>query len=151
RGDLYAQTTLWLRAGYVARLLQDNPSEALQGIKGAMSRWSQRQLFLQHYWCMLTECEIALYRGDGAGAWSLIEERWAPVEASHMLRSHYMRLEAYHLRSRAALASGRLALAEADARRMRREGAAWGTAHATAIGGAIALQRGDKQAAIAQL
>jgi eukaryotic-like serine/threonine-protein kinase len=105
RGDLYAETNVRSRMGWVARLMQDQPEEARREARDAIARWSHKSFHLQHYWQLTGLAEIALYEGRGEAAWEVIESSWPKLADTHLLRVQFTRIEANHLRLRAAVAA----------------------------------------------
>ncbi|HXT49753.1 MAG TPA: protein kinase [Thermoanaerobaculia bacterium] len=105
RGDLYAETNVRSRMGWVARLMLDQPDEARREAREAIARWSHKSFHLQHYWQLTGLAEIALYEGRGEAAWEEIEASWPKLAATHLLRVQFTRIEAKHLRLRAAVAA----------------------------------------------
>jgi hypothetical protein len=117
RGDLYAETNVRSRMSWVARLMQDQPEEARREAREAIARWSHKSFHLQHYWQLTGLTEIALYEGRGAAAWEEVEASWPKLAATHLLRVQFTRVEASHLRLRAAVAA--MAAAGLDGDRYR--------------------------------
>jgi hypothetical protein len=120
RGDLYAETNVRSRMAWVARLMEDRPAEARREAVEAIARWSHGRFHLQHYWQLTGLAEIALYEGDGAGAWEVVERTWPRLTATHLLRVQFTRTEAVHLRLRAAVAA--MAASGLDGKLYRRLG-----------------------------
>ncbi|MDJ0840153.1 MAG: protein kinase [Acidobacteriota bacterium] len=105
RGDLYAEINLMTCVSWLVHLIEDRPVYALSDLEGALKRWSQQGFHLQHYWIMSGRAAIDMYNGDGGRAWDRIQEPWAQLERSMLLRIQFTRLEARHLRARCALAA----------------------------------------------
>jgi hypothetical protein len=116
RGNLYAATELRTRANLVW-LAGDDPEGARREIAEAMRQWSQGVFHRQHYNSMLSETDIFLYTDDAPAAWRRVTERWSELSRSLLLRVQLLRVEATHLRARAAVT---MALAGDDAERWRR-------------------------------
>jgi hypothetical protein len=120
RGDLYisasARTALsnlaWLAAGDVDAARR----HAVEGER----MWSRRGFSLQHYWSLMSCAQVDLYVGDGERAFARVAEGWPALARSQLLRIEVVAAEALYLRARAALASGRLAIARRDERRLSR-------------------------------
>jgi hypothetical protein len=130
RGDLYHATTLRTGIPNAAWLIQDDVDGARQAARGGMRQWSGSGYHLQHYWSLFAHGQIELYAAAGPAAWDRVSEGWKALEASRFLRIQTVRIEALHLRGRAALAAAaaqpqrRAALlrrADRDARRLARE------------------------------
>jgi hypothetical protein len=105
RDDLFAATSLRARVAHVVWLAADEPARALDELRDAIDRWSHRAYHLQHYFSLLAEVEIALYKGEGRTAWQLVLARWSALRRSLVLMSQLFRIESLHLRARAALAT----------------------------------------------
>ena len=102
--------------------------------------------------------QIELYTGDVEVAWKHIQGQWEALENSMLMRLQVLRIEAFHLKARAALASAgkgdngnRLHLAEKLAKRIAAEQVAWGNPFAALIRAAVAHRGGDPSKAIALL
>src|SRR5260370_34547418 len=93
----------------------------------SMRPWSTTAFHLQHFYSLLAEEQIDLYRDEARAAWERIRAQWPALARSLLLRIQLVRNEALHLRARCALAltaqtrgSERQdfhAMAERDARR----------------------------------
>jgi serine/threonine protein kinase/tetratricopeptide (TPR) repeat protein len=105
RGDLYAETNVRSRMGWVARLMDDQPEAARREAIDAVARWSHASFHLQHYWQLTGLTEITLYEGRPEAAWEVIERTWPQLAATNLLRVQFTRVEANHLRLRAAVAA----------------------------------------------
>lgn len=163
RGDLYAETNIRSRVTWVAWLARDEVELAREEVEGSLQRWSQQGFHLQHYWHMIGTVEIGIYGGSGVGAWRQLQSRWPELERSLLLRIQFTRLEAWHLRARAALAAAaqlgpdggetpslrrytRVAI-----RRIRREGASWGMALAGLLDAGLQSLHGHRSKALTLL
>ncbi len=104
RGNLYAATTLRTALANAALLAADEPERLRRELHESMQRWSRQGFHLQHYWDLMTESHLDLYTGRGAEAHRRIGERWPALARSLLLRIQVVRVEALHLRARAALA-----------------------------------------------
>lgn len=111
KGDRFAETNLRTRVAWLVALAGDRPEEAERGVDQAIQSWTQKAFHLQHYWHLTALAEIALYRGDSHKAWEIHQNGWPKVLATQILRIQYTFIEAWHWRSRTALAA---ALAEPD-------------------------------------
>jgi hypothetical protein len=158
RGDLYVATSVGNGLPNMVWLAQDDPSGALERVLDGMRRWSQREFHTQHYWKLLAEAQIDLYRGDPTAAWSRIVATWPDLKRSMLLRVQMVAIEVGHLRARAALALARetsreserarlLRAAAADAGRLQQTGAPWALPLAALVRAGIAAIRGDADSA----
>jgi hypothetical protein len=134
RGDLYATVSHATGLPNLVWLAADDPDTARARCREALARWSQRTFHVEHWWATHADGQTALYRGDPAAAHAAVTGVWGELRSSLLLLVQLTRLEAIHLRARAALALGRARPgerrarareAEADARRMAAERMAW--------------------------
>ena len=159
RGDLYASVTLRIRQLNVARLAADDPEDARRAADDAMRMWNPAAYLSQHYYHLVALVSADLYEGRGQVALERLKAGWRDVERSLFLRVQVIRIEALHLRGRAALVSapaGRAGaelrkLARADARRLDKENVRWGGALAKLLHAGIAAREGERATADAQL
>src|SRR5690349_11481698 len=79
RGDLYESTDLQIRIAHATRLARDEPEIAHAEVIEAIGRWPAEHFFLQHWWALMAQVEVALYRGDAAGACRLIDSKWGAL------------------------------------------------------------------------
>lgn len=158
RGDLFAETNLTAYAIPHIQLWDDMPDLASRTALHAQENWSRDGFFAQHLTAMVTEAEIALYRGDGAGALSLLEDRWQSFKDSMLINIQYAHVVMLFARARgsimSAAASGSrslLAAAAADARRIEKHSVSYAQALAELIHAGLAQQLGDESAALERL
>jgi hypothetical protein len=167
RGDLYAEVDLRTRVACITHLAADAVEQARQEGDQAIARWSQQGFHGQHYNHFVGQMHIALYGGDGAAAWRLLEERWPVITRSLIQRVQYVRVEALHLRGRAALAAAAcgsasgghsryrpdsyLKIVDGCARRIEQEKMPWAEPLARLLRGGAAYLRCDRDAAVARL
>src|SRR5262249_22236557 len=105
RGDLYAATSQRTGLANLAWLVADRVDMARLRVREADEQWSKRGFHFQHYWNLLAECNVDLYAGDGACAYERVMARWKDLASSLYLRIQNVRIEAWHLRGRCALAA----------------------------------------------
>jgi hypothetical protein len=161
RGDLYESTDLQIRIAHAVYLADDRPDTAQAEVHDAISQWPGNYFYVQHWWAFIAETEIALYRGDAAGAWRLVMERWGPLRQSLLMGVRYIKLESLFHRGAAALAlacviNGReqealLARAAADAKKIEREKAGWAIPMAHVLRAGVAAAWGDKKGSLEYL
>jgi hypothetical protein len=160
RGDLYAATNL--RIGYpnMAWLVEDDPARARREAKEAMRQWSKGGFHLEHYYELLALTNADLYDGDARAAHERVVARWPALRRALIMRVQMVRMMAWHMRARAAIAravresAGRRDLlreAARDAVAIAREQMPWGRAMATTLSAGIARLEGDSAAAAAHL
>ena len=161
RNDLFAETSLRARHGYLHRLAGDEPERARSELQDAIARWSNRAFYMQHYYALIAETDIALYHREAKAASRIIEDRRRALQRSRLLRIHHLRIEWLHLQARSAIAAAavaesdevesRLQEAEAGAYRIDRERAPWGNAMSALVRAGVASIRGDPEKAVACL
>jgi len=163
RDDQFAEISLRTRHSYVVWLGKDEPRLAREELLQAIARWSQRSFYMQHYWALVSEADIALYAGEPEAALRIVRERTPALRRSRLLRVHHIRIEWLHLRARSALAVAArsaatsvdaeplLAAAEADAKRIESERVAWGDGLASLLRAGVASVRNDRAQALERL
>jgi serine/threonine protein kinase len=159
RGDLH--TAVAMRVGYtnLCWLADDSPAEARRHLRVAAGMWSHSGFFLQNYRMILAEANIALYEGSDAAAYTLVVSQWRAIRRSLMLLVQYIRVDAYYLRARVALASlptapdkaRRLGEAVRFAKALKREKMPWTEMLAEIVWASVRLSEGDHAAAIGHL
>lgn len=137
RGAIFTATNLRSGLANAVWLAADAADEADAQLAEAIKRWSTQGFHVQHWYALIAEVHLALYRGQGEQALAQLDQRWPELQRSHLLRVHHTRVVALHLRARATLsaagqhAGGRqaelLERARRDAETLRRTGAraAW--------------------------
>ena len=159
RGDLYALTNLRIRPFPFACLGAGDPMLARQQAELAMLEWPRGNFLAQHYYQMVALANADLYCGDGGGAFRRVREAWRALEGSLFMRVQVIRVEALHLRGRAALAAARAVdqgqaargLAGEMATRILREGLPWAVGLARLLQAGLAALAGDDGGAAARL
>ncbi len=161
RGDLFAETNLGTRVHYLLLLLDDQPAEARQALRAAISQWSQQGFHLQHYFELMAEVEICHYGGDYQQAWDWVSRRWPALSRSFLLRVQTNLITMHHVHGRAAVALAAvetpqrqqdlLRIAESDAAVMERENMAWSNPQAKLLRAAVAWVRRQRDQALALL
>jgi len=158
QGNLFGAMDIRTRLNMIW-LAADDPTRARAEVIDALKDWPYEGFHLQHYTSMHALGQIELYTEDGEVAWKHIQGQWRTLEASMLMRIQILRIEAMHLRARAALASAsrsdekvrRLKTAEKLARRIEREHVAWATPFVQLVNAAVAYQRGDHSKAVGLL
>ena len=157
RGDLYAEICHSTGLANLFWLAADNPVEAREHNREALRAWSQRKFHVEHWWAMLSERQIDLYLGDGEAAFRGVEQQWRALEGSLLLMVQLTKLEALHLRARAALMlatqrpSRRKAMlksALADAAKIEKEEMPWSSPLAALLRAGAASIDGEKARAL---
>lgn len=59
---------------------------------------------ITRYWQLYGAVEVEIYDGHGARAWDLLDRHWSGIVAPRLADAEMLRIEAWHLRARAALA-----------------------------------------------
>jgi serine/threonine protein kinase len=137
-------------------LASDEPREVHRRGDEALARWSEAAFHVEHWWNMLGQAQAELYAGDAVAALTRIRRAWPALESSLLLRVQLTRVEARHLRARAAVAvaaatrnteeSGAALLREAerDARAIEREGLSWSAPLSKLLRAGIDVVRGER-------
>ena len=104
----------------------------------------------QHYSGIIARAQTELYRGNAAGAWRLVTTEWPRLRRSQLFRVQVIRVEAWFLRGRSALALAAqrpdhrlLETARADARRIASEAAPWASPLAQLVNAGAAYLEDD--------
>ncbi len=161
RGDLHAEIGHSTGLANLIWLAVDDPDRAAARGTAAMARWSQTTFHVEHWWDLLGQTQVELYRGDGAAALRRITDAWPKLKSSLLLMVQLTRLEALQLRGRAALLAARavdgaarkplLAQAAADASAIAGEKMPWSTPLAQLLAAGVAATRGQPDVARARL
>jgi hypothetical protein len=147
RGDLYLCTNLRLRVAYLVELARDDPDRAVQEIDRGIRAWSFIGFSNQNWWELLGRVQVHLYRGDGTTAWETLRSVWPALDRSMVLRIQLIKLLAWQLRGRAALAAAAhedaarphlLRIARQSADGIQREKMAWSTPTAELLRAGVA-------------
>ncbi|MFI5302808.1 MAG: hypothetical protein ACHREM_32365, partial [Polyangiales bacterium] len=151
RADLFAMANMSLGVSNVSFLIDDDLEGARQDVARTIARWQIDGFTTQHLQAVIADVQSDLYEGKASDAWRRLEGRWRAIERSLLLKARNLNIEARHLRARAAIAAAlqdkdvsMLARAEAEVRRLRRDGLDWSRAFAELVAAAIAAQRGDR-------
>jgi serine/threonine protein kinase/tetratricopeptide (TPR) repeat protein len=167
RGDLYAVTNV-RSVEYLVSLAADDPEGARRGALEAVAQWSQQGFFVQHFFGLLALGDVALYAGDGEGAFRHVSEGWPLLVSSRLMMGQPIRVTALHLRARSALscafrarAKGTLAgdaraktlcrSAVSDARSLEREKNPWAQCLAFLVRASVAYLDGQVEKSTALL
>jgi eukaryotic-like serine/threonine-protein kinase len=154
RGNLYLATELCTRCNFVW-LAADDPDGGERETADAMRRWSRKGFHRQHYSALLARVQTALYRGDAAAAWRLLDEEDANLRRSMLERLQAVRVESSYLHARCAIAvagadaskRSLLSIARRYARRIAREKMPWSTPIGLMLEAGIASVEGRRDAA----
>lgn len=159
RGDLYTATNLRLGQLNLAWLAGDDTDRALALVQESCKWWMKEGL-QYHHWYMQAQGQIGLYLGKGREVFALLNEHWPKLEQSMNLRIQLVRVEAYFLRARGAIAAaaesgeGRedlLRFAAKDAKRIEKEKMAMAAPMGDLVRSGIAASRGDLEQTVALL
>jgi hypothetical protein len=150
QGNLFAAVDLRTRLNLIW-LAADKPDEARQEVINALMAWPQEGFHLQHYTSLHALAQIELYTGDAEVALKHITGQWQAVEASLLLRFQGLRIDALHLKARAALAVAATAsnpkpflkTASRLADRIEKENMLWSAAFVSLIRAGVANIQGD--------
>jgi hypothetical protein len=125
---------------------------AVELVRPNVSAWSAAAVSAQE---LVSRTLVALYRGDGARAWSTAQTLWPVVRRIHLLHIPYWRVTMNHVRGRAALAAavdgaspGRmLRIVRSTAESLRRESLPWARPLADSMEAAVHAVEGDTRRA----
>jgi hypothetical protein len=157
RGDRYAAAGTFLGLANVAHLNLHGADVTRRMIREATESWSSDRYYLRDYYAFLAETQVDLYDGQAAAAHRRVAANWRGLNRSLLLMIPSVRIEADHLRARAALAAAArrpsdrgalLSEAKRHVRRLSRQGAPWARALAMPLAAAVALQREDRVRAV---
>jgi len=159
RGDLFFLTNV-ATAMHPFWLLRDEPGRARAEADAAMKKWSHVGFHTQHYYHLLAEGNISLYAGDPDRVMRAIDESWPRLLASQQMRAQLVRIQMLDLKARTLLGQAalnvdgreaRLREAEALARKLLDEKAAWQRGYAQLVLAQVRVLRGDAGAALSLL
>ena len=160
RGDLFGATNL--RAGLcnAAWLVPDDPVAARGHLADAARQWTPHGFHVQHYHHLLGRSNLALYTGEAAAGLDHLLERWPALAGSQLLRVDLVRIEAWHIRGRLALAAAGerpeaqdryLDEASRCAKKVLASGEPWAVPLGHLLRAAVRAGRGDPAGAAADL
>lgn len=157
RADRYAAASF--RQGYpnLAWLVRGDAEGAMDEVRRGSANWSSEGFHVQHFAAILAEAHVYMYRLLGPRAHDLVHNAWPSLSRSLLMRVQYVRVEAYYLRARCALAAALrttyalelVALAESDGQRILRERLPWADPLAHTVIAVASLARGDMSRAVA--
>ncbi len=159
-GDEYLLSSLRSWRGNFVWLARNQPDEARRQAARCTNRPSASGEFhTYHYYRWHTDAQIALYEGDADAARELLDRWWHPFDGSLVHRVQSVRIEINFLRARCAIAAAEqrngdaeiLAEASRIVRAVDKEGASWGRGLAALAGAGVAMQQGDRAAALERL
>jgi tetratricopeptide (TPR) repeat protein len=159
RGDLGLGINLRLGLPNAVWLVEDEPDRAIGEIELAVGRLGGRRVPLQTYYETMARVNVAIYRGAGEHALSLLVERMPMFRRAQLFRVDNTFLDALFLRGRAALAaaetaadpSAALSRAWRDARALARSQTRWAPTAAEQLRAGVLARRGDRAAALDSL
>lgn len=154
QGNVFFATELRTRMNLIW-LVADDPDRGREEVIAALRAWPHEGFHLQHYSAMLAFGQIELYTGDAEVAWKHVEGQWKALKQSMLLHNQVLRIEATHLRARAALGSAlnnslssaekaaRLRTAAKLAQRIAKEKMSWSDPFVSLLRAAVANCRGE--------
>ena len=153
--DLYTLVTLRTVVTPWLTLADGDPERARRESAEAVAKWSKKHWHLQHLFDRMADARVSLYQGDGARAADLIDDGFPRYKSTMQNLLQVKRMFMHGLRGQAvimAVMQGKrpasaLKVADADAKRLGKEGTAWASAYATHLRAALHLARGDINAA----
>lgn len=157
RGDLLLEIYLRVKFGALSLWRKDRPEAAVQEAQRAMTRWSQQDFQLLHFWELYLRVEVALYRRQGGEARAILRTNLARLRASGLLQLDMYAVTYRDLSARVNVAAAletdgkqrarRLSEASAEVKRVESNLAGWARALGHAGRASIAAASGDPQAA----
>jgi hypothetical protein len=111
-----------------------------------LKRWPRHSFQLQDYYHLLAESNIQLY--EDRSPYQVAEAGWKSLGRAQLLRIQLVKLEALHLRARAALREGLLEVARKRAWQILRAKAGWAAPGAHLVLAGIAAQEGKQKEAV---
>jgi serine/threonine protein kinase/tetratricopeptide (TPR) repeat protein len=168
RGDIHGSTMMRVVPS-ILWLAEDRPDDVRDSADRAIAPWPTARFLGPHLFHLIATVQADLYVGDIWRAWRRVEETWPKFRGSGIQIVLLLRIEAFHLRARVALAAAArgqraridsdpsadpkwsprrlLRVAEADARRIARHGLLTAGPFSAAISAAVAqLERRDSEA-----
>ncbi len=152
QGNLFAATDLRTRMNLIW-LARDDPDRARAEVIEALKIWPLEGFHLQHYSSMLALAQIELYTDDAEVAWKHVKGQWEALKGSLLLRTQVLRIDAFYLQARTALAVAAhtkvtsdkrkrlLKTAERMARRIEKERMPWSDPLVSLIRAGVAYNR----------
>jgi serine/threonine protein kinase len=158
-GNVFMAANLRLMAGVHVSLAADDPERARRELEKA-TEWSKGK-FSAEWRLSVSSLDLALYVGDGAGAYEGVKGLWRGLRKSFYFFVHYVRALTLSAQGRAAIASldslptkrrrGRLAEVRRLQRRLQRERMPWSNALAAILEAGWARATGNNELAEAAL
>ncbi len=106
RGDIYGETMARSRVSPFMCLAAGDPAAADEELRRVGAGEPREGFHIQHYLQMIVGVEIALFRGDAAGAWKVLAATWPELVRSQLIRIvEIARVESLFIRCRGALAA----------------------------------------------
>jgi hypothetical protein len=127
---------------------------------GEATQWLASRFLVQHYFCLVAQAQVDLYRRDGATALARMTAAWPAMKRSLLLRVQSIRVAVTDQRARAAVAAAAadaehrehlLRTAERDAKTLLAERQGWATAIGEVVRAGIAHLRGDQARCVQSL
>ncbi len=161
RGNRFAATMFRSSWSMLRWLGADDLAGARAALADALAQCPADVFYVPHLYCLVAQALVDLYAGETGEAYRHISGAWPALERSQILRVHALAVICFRARAACAIAAARtaddprplLAAAERDVARLMRENyapistAAW----PKMLEAAIALARGDRDAALARI
>ena len=104
-GDVMAEMGLASGLPNLAWLVRGRHVDARVRANAAIAAFPGAGFQSPHYFDLLGQTQIDLYRGDGWGAFGRVTDRWPQLKRMQFLRLQFFRVELWALRARCALAA----------------------------------------------
>ncbi|MFP2959195.1 hypothetical protein ACLEPN_15470 [Myxococcus sp. 1LA] len=157
RGHRYFDVLMRATTGCMVALAADAPGEAEALVQSLAELHPPQDDTPQQVRAEAARLRIALYQGDGAGAWARVRQQRFRLRRSGLLRVRLLRIELTYLYALAALATPTLGSPRAarwalrSARALEREGIGWAEALAGVLRAAVASRQGRWEDALQRL
>ena len=154
RGDVHAMVAS-IPGGTIPFLTSDQPLLAEAFVRDTISTLPKDRFLMPHLWALNLQVYIAIYQGDGARAWRLVNTEWPVVTRSLFLRLPYVAVVAFDCRARAAIAAAATAGGDAEllkaalrvAQTLSSMHSGWADAIALLIRGGVASVKHEREQA----
>jgi len=105
RGDLYASTLFSTLLAQSVFIGNDELERARETLDRARRQWPAEGFHIQHYWLLLGDAFVDIYRGEGRRAWDRVRASWPAFVGSQLPRIAMVHAQMLHLRGASALAA----------------------------------------------
>jgi hypothetical protein len=141
-------------------LAADEPDRVRKELRDSSAKLTRHRFLVQHYYCLLSEAQIDLYRGDPLAALEGVKASWPGLRRSMLLRIQSIHVGVLDERARCAIAAAivpgqprakLLAEAKRDIARLTQEDSVWARSLRPMLRASLAAAQGDEPAAVEHL